>query len=98
MTNSTLNDKNAKLQQDIRARSHRENECGPITVGNAIFVKKLSTYYGYIDCVLICTAVVDSVARFSGYTDDGNLVGQFRWNAADLNNYIARDILTILEG
>ena len=74
----TLNAENAKLQQDIRARSHRENKCGTLTVGDAVFVKKLSTYYGYIDCVLICTAVMDSVARFSGYTDDGNLVGQFQ--------------------
>jgi len=40
---------------------------------------------------------VDKCARFSGYTDDGNLVGQYRWPASDLQDHIASGTLTILD-
>lgn len=92
----TLNAKNIVLRQETLSRRHRETACGPVKVGDVVLVKNIGTYFGYIDCVLICTAVVENCARFSGYTDDGNLVGQYRWPASDLQNYLASGTLTIL--
>ena len=93
----TLNAKNIALRQETLARRHRETECGPVKVGDVVLAKNIGTYYGWIDCVLICTAVVENCARFSGYTDDGNLVGQYRWPASDLQDHIANGTLTVLD-
>ena len=92
-----LNAKNAKLRQKTLSYRHRETACGPITVGNVVLAKKIGTYVGWIDCVLVCTAVLDKMARFSGYTDQENLVGEYRWNATELNDLIASGTLTVIE-
>jgi len=66
-----------------RNRNRRELTCGPVTVGDMIFVKGLRTEWGIIDTYLVCKTVMNGCARFSGYSNN-RLIGEYRWDAGDL--------------
>ena len=72
----------------FRNRNHRELTCGPVTVGDMVFVKGIDSSEGYVDTYLICKTVMNGCARFSGYRN-GHYIGEYRWNAGDLTQYIA---------
>lgn len=72
----------------------KETECGLIKIGNIVFVKKLNTDKGYVNSYLVCHSIMHNVARFYDYNENG-YVGEYRWDADQIEQLIKADLLVI---
>ena len=85
--NTLITDKTKQLQRDVQSNTRRrELQCGKLKVGDIVIVRGLITEYGKLDAALVMKSVMDGVGRFSGYTTDGNLIGEYRWSAKQIES------------